>query len=92
MVPTEQEILEDGLCATKFLMHMSAKNQIEGNCEAIRKLFEECYKTASEHNFKIFKIMQEKGYYDTMPADEDQIEQTIEMHQNMQEDLEEKLC
>ncbi len=92
MLPTEQEILQDGLCATKYLMQMCTKNQIEGSNKHLRTLFEQMHKTASEHNFKIFEMMQEKGYYKTMPTDEKQIQQKLAMHKDMQNKLENKFC
>lgn len=91
MQPTEQEILQDGLCATKYMMLMCTKNKIEGSTQKLRNLVEEMHKTASEHNFKIFEIMQDKNYYQVTPAEEKQIETAIECHEEMQEKLEEKL-
>ena len=90
MKPTEQEILQDGLCATKYLMQMCAKNQIEGSTPQIRNLFLECFKAASEHNFKIFEIMQKKGFYETTPAAENMLQTKLDCHKDMQEKLEKK--
>ena len=91
MQPTEQEILQDGLCATKYMLLMCTKNLIEGSNTHLRNMFEELHKTASEHNFKIFEIMQEKGYYKTMPAEEKQIETALICHKDMQQKLEHKI-
>lgn len=88
---TEQEILEDSLIATKFLMHNICKNQIEGSNNILRKILDENYKIASEHNFKIFEIMKQKSLYPVTYAQTHEIKEKIKIHKEMQKNLENKL-
>ena len=54
---TDQEILQDAIVAHKFLMHMYCQFGLECSNATLRNLFEELHKVASEHDFKIFKII-----------------------------------
>ena len=88
---TEQEILQDAIIAQKFLMHMYCQFGLECSNSALRKLFSELHLISSEHDLKIFKIMNEKGFYPKTEAPVKDVKQAIKMHTEMQEKLEEKL-
>ena len=88
---TEQEILQDALIAHKFLMRMYAQFGLECSTATLRDLFQSLNKVASMHDFKIFNIMNEKGFYPTTPAQPKDIKQAIKMHTQMQTELEQKL-
>ena len=84
---TDQEILQDAIVAHKFLMNMYCQFGLECSNATLRNLFEELHKVASEHNFKIFKIMNDKGYYPTMIAPTKEVKTTLKNHTQMQEEL-----
>lgn len=58
---TEQEILQDALVAHKFLMHMYCQFGLECSNQPLRSLFNELHNVASEHDLKLFEIMNKKG-------------------------------
>ena len=85
---TTQNTLQDALIAHKFLIHMYCQYGIECSNENLRALFSENEKVAMQHDLKIFKIMNEKGFYPTTPAPAKDVKQTIKMHTQMQTELE----
>ncbi len=88
---TLKETLQDALIAHKFLMHMYCQFEIECSDTKLRNLFEQLHGTVSEHHLKIFKLMNDKGFYPACPAPAKDIKQAVKMHTQMQEDLKEKL-
>lgn len=88
---TEQEMLQDALVAHKFLLSMYNQFGLECSNLPLRKQFIEQYAETSKHNFEIFQIMQEKGFYPIMTATTKEINKAIEMHTQMQDDLNSKL-
>ncbi len=86
-----QNTLQDALIAHKFLIHMYCQYGIECSNENLRALFSENEKVAMQHDLKIFKIMNEKGFYPTTPAPAKDVKQTIKMHTDMQSTLEKNL-
>ncbi len=89
---TEQEILQDALIAHKFLMHMYCQFGLECSNKELRDMFAELHNVASEHDYKIFKIMNEKGFYPITAAPCKEVKQTLKMHTQMQKQLEEKVA
>ena len=89
---TEQEILQDALIAHKFLMHMYCQFGIECSNQELRTLFNDLHNVASTHELKIFKVMNEKGFYPTKAALSSKVSQTLTMHTKMQQQLENKLA
>ena len=85
---TTQNTLQDALIAHKFLIHMYCQYGIECSNENLRTLFSENEKVAMQHDLKIFKIMNEKGFYPTTPAPAKDVKQTVKMHTQMQAELE----
>lgn len=88
---TEQEILQDVLIAQKFMLHMYCQFGLECSNENLRNLFSDLSKASSVHDFKVFKIMNEKGFYPTVVAQNKDVKQAIKMHMQMQTELETKL-
>ena len=88
---TEQEILQDILIAQKFMLHMYCQFGLECSNPALRNLFNSLSEVASTHDFKIFKIMNEKGFYPKTPAQIKDLKQGIKMHTQMQTELENSL-
>ena len=88
---TEQEILQDALIAHKFLIDMYCQFGIECSNMELRNLFNEQRNVALDHEFKIFTIINEKGFYPLTPAPAGKIKQTYKMHSKMQTNLETKL-
>jgi len=88
---TEQEILQDALVAHKFLMHMYCQFGLECSNQPLRSLFNELHNVASEHDLKLFEIMNKKGFYPTTAAPAKELKQTIKMHTEMQTQLEKKV-
>ena len=88
---TEQEILQDVLIAQKFMLHMYCQFGLECSNENLRNLFNDLSKASSVHDFKVFKIMNDKGYYPTVTAQNKDVNQAIKMHTQMQTELETKL-
>lgn len=88
---TEQELLQDAIVAHKFIMYMYCQFGLECSNKELRNLFAELHDVASQHNFKIFTIMNEKGFYPTTPAPGKEVKQTLKMHTQMQEELKEKI-
>ncbi len=89
---TDQEILQDALIAHKFLIKMYCQYGIECSSQELRSLLNTLSEVASSHDYKIFTIMNEKGFYPTTPAPASKVKQTIKMHTKMQTSLEEKVC
>lgn len=88
---TEQEILQDSLIAEKFLINMYCQFGLECSNPELRSLFTELYNVALDHDFKIFKIMNEKNFYPTTPATMANVKQAIKLHSQMQKELEQKI-
>lgn len=88
---TEQDILQDAIIAHKFMIHMYCQFGLECSNKQLRSLFNELQNVASDHDLKIFKIMNEKGIYPTTSAAEKDVNQAIKMHSQMQEQLEKKI-
>jgi len=88
---TQQEILQDAIISHKFLMHMYCQFGLECSNQTLRDLFSELHAVSSSHDLKIFKVMNEKGFYPKTEAPVKDVKQAIKMHTNMQEKLEEKL-
>lgn len=88
---TEQEILQDVLIAQKFMLHMYCQFGLECSNENLRNLFNDLSKAPSVHDFKVFKIMNDKGYYPTVTVQNKDVNQAIKMHTQMQTELETKL-
>ncbi len=89
---TEQEILQDALIAHKFLIKMYCQYGIECSNQELRSLLNTLCTVSSNHDFKIFNIMNQKGFYKTTPAQASKLNQTLKMHTKMQAELESKLC
>lgn len=83
--------LQDALIAHKFLISMYCQFNIECSNESLRTLFCENEKIALQHNLKIFKLMNEKGFYPTYPAPAKDVKQAVKMHTQMQEELSKNL-
>ena len=88
---TVQEILQDALIAQKFLMHMYCQFGFECSNQSLRDLFSELHDEASKHDLKLFKVMNEKGFYPKTEAPVKDVKQAIKMHTEMEEKLKEKL-
>lgn len=88
---TERETLQDVLIAHKFIMHMYCQFGLECSNQNLRNLFAELHDVASKHEFKIFKLMNDKNYYPTTVAGVKDVKQTLKMHTQMQEQLQTKL-
>lgn len=86
-----QNTLQDALIAHKFLIHAYGQYSIECSNEQLRALFVENQSCALEHDLKIFKIMNEKGFYPATAAPAKDIKQTLKMHTEMQKTLEQNL-
>lgn len=88
---TEQEILQDALIAHKFLMHMYCQFGLECSTKQLRDMFATLHNTASLHDFKIFEVMHQKGFYPKTASASKDIKQAVKMHTEMQAQLEKKL-
>lgn len=88
---TEQEILQDSIIAQKFIMHMYCQFGLECSNQSLRDLFSELHDEASKHDLKLFKVMNEKGFYPKTEAPVKDVKQAIKMHTEMEEKLKEKL-
>ena len=88
---TEQETLQDALIAHKYIINMYCQYGIECSNKELRELFSTLQKVAMEHDLKIFKIMNDKGFYPTTPAAAKDVTQAVKMHTQMQKELETKL-
>lgn len=88
---TEQEILQDALIATKFLLSMYNNYGIECSNKPLRELLDKNHSEVSLHNFEIFEAMKKAGYYPVTDAQMKDVEQAIKMHTQMQQDLKKKI-
>ncbi len=88
---SEQEILQDALIATKFLLNMNSSFGMECSNKPLRDLIESQHKDISKENFEIFEVMKAAGYYPVTPAPPKDVEQAVKMHCEMQTELEDKL-
>ena len=86
-----QNTLQDALIAHKYLIHMYCQYGIETSNETLRNLFFENQKIAGEHDLKLFKIMNEKGFYPKTAAPAKELNQTLKMHTQMQNELSKSL-
>lgn len=87
---TEKEILQDALIASKFMLSMYNQFGLECGEVELRNLFNKQRGVVSEHNYQIFTTMKEKGLYPITEAEEQNIEQAIKMHTEMQKELDKK--
>ena len=87
-----QNTLQDAIIAHKYLIHMYCQYGIETSNETLRNLFAENQKIASEHDLKLFKIMNDKGFYPKTAAPAKEVKQTLKMHTEMQEELSKNLA
>ena len=88
---TQQEILQDALIAEKYIMHMYCQFGLECSNQSLRDLFSQLHDEASKHDLKLFKVMNEKGFYPKTEAPVKDVKQAIKMHTEMQTKLENKL-
>ncbi|MBE5745883.1 MAG: spore coat protein [Clostridiales bacterium] len=88
---TQQEILQDALIAEKYIMHMYCQFGLECSNQSLRDLFSELHSVASKHDLKLFKVMNEKGFYPKTEAPVKDVKQAIKMHTEMQTKLENKV-
>jgi spore coat protein CotF len=88
---TEQEVLQDVLIGTKFLLSIYNTCCAECSNTALRNMLENQHKKVMEHNFKIFEKMRDAGYYPITPAPQKDVQQAITMHTQMQEKLKTKI-
>ncbi len=86
-----QNTLQDALIAHKYLINMYCQYGIETSNETLRTLFEENQKVANVHDLKLFKIMNDKGFYPKSPAAAKDVKQALKMHTQMQQELEKNL-
>ncbi len=86
-----QNTLQDALIAHKFLIHAYGQYSIECSNEQLRALFAENQACAMQHDLKIFKIMNEKGFYPATPAAAKEVKQALKLHTDMQKMLEQNL-
>lgn len=65
-------------------------NQFGLECSnpTLRNLFIKQHAEVSKHNFQIFTVMKDKDLYPVTEAEEQDISTTIEMHSDMQDQLE----
>lgn len=88
---TEQEILQDVLIAQKFMLSMYSQFGLECSNPTLRNLFNDLSTVSSEENFKVFKMMHDKGFYPITIAQVKDVNQAVKMHTQMQTELETKL-
>ena len=87
---TEKEILQDLIIAEKFLLSMYNQFGLECSNKTLRNLFIQHHSEVSKHNFEIFTLMKDKGLYPVMEAEEQEINKAIDMHTQMQDELNQK--
>lgn len=87
---TEQEILQDALVGQKFLLSMYNQFGLECSNPELRNLFNEQRSVVSDHNFIIFEIMKEKKLYPVTKAAVKDVDKAVQMHTEMQKELEKK--
>lgn len=83
----EQEILQDLLIAHKFLLAMYNQFGLECSNKTLRNMFNKHHDEVSKHNFEVFTMMKDKGFYPIMPAEKQEIKKAIDMHTQMQNEL-----
>jgi spore coat protein CotF len=84
---TEQEILQDALIGTKFLLSMYNQFGLECSNPELRNLFNEQRSMVSENNFKVFEVMKKKKLYPITKATITDVDKALQMHSQMQSDL-----
>ncbi len=88
---TEKDVLQDLLIAQKFMLSMYNQFGLECSTKELRNILIRHHAKVSEHNFEIFNVMKDKGLYPVTEAEQQQIDTAIDMHTQMQDQLEQKL-
>ncbi len=83
----ENEILQDLLIGQKFLLSMYNQFGLECSNKTLRNMFNKHHDEVSKQNFEIFSIMKDKGQYPIMPAEKEAMAKAVEMHTQMQNEL-----
>lgn len=82
-----QQILQDAIVAQKYLLKMYCQFGLECSNPTLRNLFAELYQQTSEHDYAIFKVMNDLNYYPTTPAQAKDVSKAIKLHTEMQAEL-----
>lgn len=69
----EKDTLSDMLSSEKEVMQAYNIALMEGSNKGIRKEIMKNYSASSENQFKVFSLMEERGFYPLKPAEEQDI-------------------
>ncbi|KKI90095.1 hypothetical protein WQ54_23585 [Bacillus sp. SA1-12] len=79
---TEREMLQLCLELEKGRCRSIAGTMLETTHKELRDVFTQCFENAAQNQFKLFEIMNQKGWYKTELASIEQIGKVRELMQN----------
>lgn len=79
---TDREMLQLCLELEKGRCRSISNTLLETTHKELRKIYEDCFETASTNQFQLFEIMNEKGWYKTELASKEQIANVQALMQN----------
>ncbi|MDR2505702.1 MAG: spore coat protein [Oscillospiraceae bacterium] len=75
---TDQDIIGDLLVSEKQMISSYSQNMCEGSNTPIRQVFKQNFDQTTQDQFQIFQQMQQRGWYQTQPADGTMFQQTMD--------------
>ncbi|PLR77412.1 hypothetical protein CU633_10690 [Bacillus sp. V3-13] len=79
---TDREMLQLCLELEKGRCRSISNTMLETTHHRLREIYQQCFENASSNQYKLFEILNEKGWYKTQLASIDQIGTVQELMQN----------
>ncbi|KAB2331847.1 spore coat protein [Bacillus mesophilum] len=79
---TEREILQLCLELEKARCTGSGRSLLESAHDELRDIYNQCFEHASTNQYKIFSYLEQKGWYETELAAQEQVIRVQELMQN----------
>lgn len=85
----ERDCLQDMLDAEKMLLEIYLNAIKEGSTKNLRSNFIKNFESTTNDQYLLFKIMQEKGFYDIQPANNLDIEKIAKSYKKVLKEISE---
>ncbi len=79
---TDREMLQLCLELEKGRCRSITNTMLECTHKQLREIYEQCFDNASSNHYRLFEIMNDKGWYKTELASKEQIDKVQEFMQN----------
>lgn len=80
---SDQELAFDLLYQEKALMANIASEVLEASHQGLRQVMNDCYLQMGQDQLEIFNLMQQNGWYQTKPAQQQDVQTAKQKYQQM---------